>query len=175
VISLINLEHFTKRLAKNAETIRSLVEDISEEQARWKPDPEKWSILEVINHLYDEEREDFRTRLDFVLHHPDQPFPGINPAGWVIERQYNTRDLAESLQKFLQERKHSISWLEGLSPPDWNTQHTHPQFGSISAGTFMASWVVHDFLSIRQLAGLHRLYIAHLAGESHPIDYAGIW
>ena len=162
-------------MSRNAEAIRSLVEDITEEQARWKPDPEKWSILEVINHLYDEEREDFRMRLDLVLHHPDQLFPGINPAGWVIERQYNTRDLADSLQKFLQEREKSISWLESLSPPDWNAQHTHPQWGSISAGTLMASWVVHDSIHIRQLAGLHQLYIAHLIGESHSIEYAGTW
>ncbi len=156
-------------------TIRSLVEDITEEQARWKPNPEKWSILEVINHLYDEEREDFRKRLDLVLHKPGHPWPSNDPEGCIIERKYNNRDLADSLQKFLQERKHSVNWLESLSSPDWNAQYEHPQWGAISAGTLMASWVVHDFLHIRQLSGLHRVYIALLVKGSYSIDYAGTW
>ena len=59
-------------LARNAETIHRMVNGVSDEQARWKPTPEDWSILEVINHLYDEEREDFRTRIDYTLHRPGE-------------------------------------------------------------------------------------------------------
>ncbi len=171
----LNLNNLMTRLTRNVETIRNLVDDITKEQAQWKPKPTEWSILEVLNHLYDEEREDFRKRLDLVLHHPGQPWPSNDPEGWVIERQYNNRDLADSLQKFLQERKQSVIWLEGLSSPDWNAQHTHPKWGAMSAGTLLSSWVVHDFHHIRQLAGLHRAYIALLVKGSYSIDYAGTW
>ena len=78
---MVDLEHFTLRMANNAAIISSLVKDVSEAQARWKPDPQAWSILEVINHLYDEEREDFRQRLDLTLHQPDQPWPPNDPEG----------------------------------------------------------------------------------------------
>jgi len=47
-------------MANQAETIRALIQDDSDEQASWRPDSDSWSVLEVINHLYDEEREDFR-------------------------------------------------------------------------------------------------------------------
>jgi hypothetical protein len=36
-----------------------MLRGVTEAQARWKPAPEEWSILEVINYLCDEEREDF--------------------------------------------------------------------------------------------------------------------
>ncbi len=70
-------------LAVNAGVIEKLTEGVTLEQSRWKPDPDRWSILEVINHLYDEEREDFRLHLDIMLNSPDQPWPSIDPMNWV--------------------------------------------------------------------------------------------
>ena len=64
----MNLEEFTVQMVNHAAAIRSLAQGISDEQARWKPDPDSWSLLEVINHLYDEERQDFRVRLEIILH-----------------------------------------------------------------------------------------------------------
>lgn len=171
---MMNLEYFTTRLSNNAPAIQSLVRGVAEEQARWKPAPGEWSVLEVINHLYDEERQDFRTRLDLLLHHPDQPWPGIDPQGWVIERSYNTRDLEVSLNNFLLERQRSVSWLGGLSSPAWETSYEHPEAGEISAGDLLASWLAHDFLHIRQLAQLHWQHISLLV-KPCSTDYAGAW
>ena len=61
-----------KMMELNAQRIQRLVAGIAPDQARWKPDPESWSIVEVINHLYDEERYDFRVRLEIILFHPEQ-------------------------------------------------------------------------------------------------------
>jgi hypothetical protein len=171
---MIDLESFTARLSSDAETIRSLVQGVSEEQARWKPAPEEWSILEVINHLYDEEREDFRQRLDFTLHRPGQPWPDIDPQGWVVERSYNERDLQESLAGFVEERQRSVAWLKGLPSLDWEACHEHPKWGEFSAGTLMVSWLAHDLLHIRQLTVLHWEYLSRLA-KPYSTDYAGTW
>jgi hypothetical protein len=171
---MIDVEHFITRFSHNAETIGSLVRGVGEEQARWKPSPEEWSILEVINHLYDEERLDFRTRLDLLLHQPEQPWPGIDPAGWVTERSYNSRDVEDSLNHFLLERQRSLAWLRGLSAPDWAAYREHPQAGKLSAGDLLASWLAHDFLHLRQMAQLHWQYTA-LVAAPYAVDYAGPW
>ena len=60
----MELELFANQMASQAGIIHSLTLGITDEQTRWKPDPHSWSILEVINHLYDEECADFRLRLD---------------------------------------------------------------------------------------------------------------
>ena len=166
---MLNL--FVTQFANNATAIRSLVQEVRPEQGRWKPSPGEWSILEVINHLYDEEREDFRQRLDLLLHHPDQPWPGIDPAGWVVSRKYNHRDLAASLHNFLAEREASLTWLKNLSAPNWAQTYAYPVAGSISARDLLAAWLAHDMLHLRQLAQLHWQYLA----RSYATAYAGDW
>ena len=169
----MNLKHCIDRLTANAEAFAALAHDVSAEQARWRPAPDKWSILEVVNHLYDEECEDFRARLDLLLHHPEQNWPSIAPQQWASERRYNERALDESLARFLAERRKSVAWLAGLVEPNWAARYERPQ-GSLSAGDLLASWVAHDFLHIRQLARLHWQYVGALA-LPHKTAYAGEW
>ena len=119
------------RMEANAEAVAALVEAVSDEQARYKPSADDWSILEVICHLADEEREDFRARVDRTLL-PGEPWTKIDPQGWVTERAYNQRELAASLADFRSERARSIDWLRGLVDPDWEQRYTAP-WGSISA------------------------------------------
>ena len=169
----MNLDHYVTQMATQAETIRQLTVGVSDEQARWKPDPESWSILEVINHLYDEERLDFRVRLDHILHKPGVNPPGINPQGWVTERAYNTRELDPSLDNFLQEREQSLTWLRGLESPDWDATYTAP-WGEIRAGDMFAAWVAHDLLHLRQLVELHYAW-TRAQVQPYKVGYAGDW
>lgn len=170
----MNSATLINQLEVNAGTTRQLVHGLSRERAVWRFAPEKWSILEVVVHLLDEEREDFRARLDLLLHKPEALWPPIDPQGWVVQREYAEKDLGDSLQAFLGERAHSIQWLRGLASPDWLTKKEHPVAGSMSAGDIFASWVAHDFLHIRQLARIHWEFIRHDA-EPHTVGYAGDW
>jgi hypothetical protein len=127
----------------------------------------------VVCHLHDEEREDFRPRLDLVLHRPGEAWARIDPAAWVAEREYNARDLARMLQAFLAERERSLAWLGSLSAPDWSREYQAP-FGPITAGDLLASWAAHDLLHTRQLLELRRArLLAHTA--PHRTQYAGDW
>ena len=169
----MDFERSRQLLQQNSVRIRSLVRGVQAEQARWKPDPDSWSILEVINHLLDEEREDFRVRLDIILHKPDRKMPPIDPEGWVVERRYNDRNLNESLEEFLSERKVSLEWLEKIGEPDWEASY-QMSFGLIRAGDMFASWVAHDLLHMRQLVELHRAYMLGLVAP-FEVAYAGPW
>lgn len=170
----MNATWFIGRLSRNAEFLSGLVSGVDREQARWKPDPESWSVLEVVNHLYDEERDDFRRRLDLTLHHPEEPWPGIDPEAWCVEREYNQRELGESEQRFRKEREESITWLETLKSPDWNRVHRHPRLGELRAGDILASWTVHDLLHGRQLIKLQYAYSQRQIGV-FASRYAGRW
>ena len=80
---------------------------------RWKVSPEKWCLLEIICHLYDEEREDFRARLQSVLNDPSQALPLSDPEAWIASRQYLQQDFAAKLDAFLQEYR--LSSQEGVA------------------------------------------------------------
>jgi hypothetical protein len=155
----MDVEYFASRMATHAACIRALVEGITDEQARWKPDPTSWSILEVLCHLGDEEREDFRSRIDYTLHRPGEHWCRIDPAGWVTQRQYNQQE--------------SVGWLRALSSPAWDVIY-HTSWGPIAAGDLFAAWVAHDILHMRQLVEL-RWALTRADLEPRNLDYAGEW
>ena len=169
----MNYAFLRQQLTQNPNRMAALIEGVTPSQAQWKPSPDAWSILEVINHLYDEEREDFRVRLDIILHHAEDPWPPIDPQGWVTSRAYNQRDLKQSLTNFLTERQNSLAWLQSLSNPNWQATYQAP-FGPITAGDMFTSWVTHDQLHMRQLIELHRLH-TETAAAPYNMRYAGIW
>jgi hypothetical protein len=169
----MQFERLYQELAYGAEIIPALVAGITQAEAQVKPALESWSILEVICHLYDEEREDFRQRLDIILHRPGEKWPPIDPMGWVTTRKYNERDLSESLSSFAAERRQSLAWLRGLSAPNWEAEYL-TRYGPMKAGDMFASWVAHDNLHMRQLVELRRNRIVHIA-EPYDVRYAGDW
>ena len=169
----MELDRFISQMADDAQRVRALAEGVSTEQARWKPDPDSWSILEVVNHLLDEEREDFRAFLDLILHRPGETWPPIDPAGWVTQRRYNEGELDAALAGFLKARHESLAWLRGLSSRDWEATYEAP-WGPIRAGDIFAAWVAHDLLHIRQLVELHWMYTTQQL-QPYEVEYAGEW
>ncbi len=170
----MNLDATIQQMAQQAETIHSLTAGVDVTQARWRPDAESWSILEVINHLYDEERADFRVRLDILLHRPHADWPPIRPGAWVTERRYQDRDLQASLQNFLAEREKSLEWLRSLTAPNWQAMGPAPWGGTIRARDMFAAWLAHDLLHCRQLVELHYAYTV-FRNQPFSVQYAGDW
>jgi len=162
-----------RELENSTEMIRALVLGITQEEAQVKPNPESWSILEVVCHLYDEEREDFREHLDFILHRQNDEWHVIDPQSWVRERKYNEQYLDEIKEKLFAERAKSLEWLNGLADSNWNITYTS-QYGSMSAGEMFSCWVAHDNLHIRQLVELRRQKIENIT-QPYSIEYAGDW
>jgi hypothetical protein len=162
-----------QELQHSTAMIRALLAGVTPEAARRKPSAESWSILEVVCHLYDEEREDFREHLDFILHRQHEEWYANDPESWVTQRHYNEQDFAEMQEKFFAERERSFAWLKGLQNPDWEKTFTTP-YRTISAGEMFACWAAHDNLHIRQLVELRRLRLEYIT-KPYNLEYAGDW
>jgi hypothetical protein len=164
-----------RRLEANAPVVRAQLHGVGDAQARWKPAPEQWSLLEVVAHLADEELLDFRTRVDLTLHRPGEEWPRIDPERWASERRYNEGDLREALERFVAERRRSVAWLDSLGERDWTVAHAHPRFGPIRAGDLLASWLAHDLIHVRQINRLHRAWLETTLAPDFKLEYAGRW
>ena len=160
-------------LQAGAEMVRFLVSGISQVEAQIRPSLDDWSILEVICHLVDEERLDFRSHLDSTLQRPQGKWSRIDPGGWVEAHNYLGQDVNRQLDQFLEERQKSLRWLHQLDAPDWDTQIQAP-FGIIKAGDILSAWVAHDNLHVRQLVELRRARIETIT-TPYDIRYAGDW
>jgi hypothetical protein len=170
----MNPEKLISEMEQSTEIIRSLTADFDLEEARFKPTPETWSVLEVVCHLLDEEREDFRQRLDIILHRPGEAWPPIDTAGWVTSRKYLEQDYTEALNDFFVERIKSLAWLKTLENPKWDQEVMAPWDKPIKAGDMFAAWVAHDNLHIRQLVELRRARIEKIT-QPYGVYYAGDW
>ena len=164
---MINMQETVRRLAGNAEAIRALVPVLPVEQAQWKPDPETWSLTEVMEHVYNEERLDFRKHLRAMFGYPALPSERISGV-----------DCREALKGFLSEREASIAWLATLGSPDWEATITLTfspgEQLTLSAGDMLVSWVEHDLLHMRQMVELLHAWNVEQA-PPYSVQYAGGW
>ena len=162
-----------QELTQSTEIIRTLLVGISQEESQKKSQPNAWSILELLCHLYDEEREDFRARLALILERDKKEWPGIDPQNWVTMRKYNQQDFIATQANFFEERKKSLDWLKSYVKANWDISYTSP-FGTMTAGDMFASWIAHDNLAIRQFVELRRSRIEEIT-KPYDITYAGDW
>ncbi len=161
------------QLENNKSLFHQLFHGLDETAYLWKPSQNKWCLLEVICHLYDEEQEDFRIRTKSTLETPNKKLPMFDPVAWVTARKYIEQDYGKKVDAFLFERQASIKWLRSLTQPQWDNAFQHPTLGSLSAQHFLTNWLAHDYLHIRQATKLKYGYLQAVSGND--LSYAGEW
>ncbi len=169
----MNPSRLIDSLERFAGVLPAVVRGVSGEDARWRPDGVRWSILEIVLHLADEEVEDFRTRVRLTLADPAAEWPRIDPEGWAVARRYNEGELDDAVKRFVAERGASVAWLRSLQGADWSASHEHPR-GALRAGDLLVSWAAHDALHLRQIAKRFHEMAARDGGR-YSSDYAGRW
>jgi len=171
----VDADHLLASLSRMPAVLRALLAGLDAERVRRRGPDGGWSILEILGHLLDEEREDFPPRLFATLEDPTRPWPPIDPEARVRERAANeTASLEALLFELTTERAAALARLRVLPAPDWSRTYAHPALGSLSAGDLLVSWVAHDQLHLRQLLGRLREAALDVAGEASA-EYAGPW
>jgi len=161
-------------LHASARAIDALAAGATPEVASLPPAPGRWSINEVLGHLADEERNDFRMRVDYMLHRAGETWPALDPERSIREGKYNEQSLDALRTDFLLERQKSLTWLAGLHDADWAATCDHPKLGHFTAASMLCAWAAHDLLHLRQI---ERILFERLAQAAQPdrTDYAGKW
>lgn len=160
-------------LRNHIDLYKALLKESSSDLIYWRQQPDKWCLLEIVCHLYDEEREDFRFRTKWILERPGELPPMFNPIDWVTQNRYIEQDYQIMFSNFIEERKASILWLDSLNDPNWEAFYTHPKLGDLTARHYLNNWVAHDYLHIRQITKLKFDYLKDQTGAN--LDYAGKW
>ncbi len=168
---MIDLARLIDDHARFPTVILNLIQGAETSFLRERESDARWSPLEILAHLRDEEIEDFRARARAVVE--GRPIElGIRPQEWVTERRYNEMDPGAVFLDFARERADSCRWLATLAPADLEKVTDHPKIGRMRAGDFVAAWRVHDLLHARQLStALAILTVRRFDGWK--VDYAG--
>ncbi len=162
-----------EQLEVHQNVIPGLLNNLDDKAVLWKPEKDKWCLLEVALHMVYEEKTDFRARVEYALSAMKTEIPSIDPEGYIEKMDLSGIQMKDVSAEFERERKKSIAYLKTLENPNWENNLIHPQFGEMPARLFLTNWLAHDYLHIRQMTGLRYQYLARTTRED--MRYAGDW
>jgi hypothetical protein len=134
--------------------LRGLTCELSDDDARWKPAPGRFSVAEVLAHLSHSEGHCYRLRLDRVLAE-DRPEFEPDDAQMYLEL-YRDRDPEDEFAHFEEQRESNIEHLRSLPAEAGARRALHREAGEITLAQMLHEWALHDLGHIRQIAELVR-------------------
>ena len=134
--------------------LRDLMSEISEDDARWKPAPDRFSIAEVLAHLSHSEGHCYRARLDRFLTEELPEFESDDAR--LYYDLYRQADPQDSLDHFQEQRETNVEFMRTLPRSAGNRRALHREAGEITLSQMLHEWALHDLGHIRQVAELVR-------------------
>ena len=134
--------------------LRGLMAGIREEDARWKPANDRFSIAEVLSHLSHSEWHCYRARLDRFLAE-DRPEFEPDDAQMHLD-VYRSADPVVDFGHFKDQRETNVDLLRGLPAETGDRKALHRSAGEITLSQMLHEWALHDIGHIRQIAELVR-------------------
>jgi len=111
---------------KSPREIAAAVSGLSEKVLRFKPAPDKWSILEILAHLVDIETL-YAYRMRQILADRDPVIAPIDQDDWARNLGYMEESPAELIALYGLNRHHNASLLRRLKPSDLDKTAFHPE------------------------------------------------
>lgn len=134
--------------------LRGLLTGIGQEDARWKPAHDRFSIAEVLSHLSHSEWHCYRARLDRFLAE-DRPEFEPDDAQMHLDL-YRDADPDRAFGSFEQQRQANVGLLRGLPAGTGDRKALHRSAGEITLSHMLHEWALHDIGHVRQVAELVR-------------------
>ena len=168
-----SLDQAVEILSQTPVTLRSLLSGLSAPWINNNEGAQTWSPFDVVGHLIHGERTDWMPRLKIILElgesRPFDPFDRF--AQFEASKG---KSLSELLETFAALRQQNLATLKqlNLTEEHFKLKGTHPDFGSVTLGQLLATWVVHDLDHLGQIA---RVLAKQYKAEVGPwINYLSI-
>ena len=134
--------------------LRGLMSEISDEDARWKPAPDRFSIAEVLAHLSHSEGHCYRARVDRFL---AEKMPEFEPDDAQMHLElYKNADPEDAFDHFEDQRESNVEYLRSLPSGAGERVALHKELGEITLSQMLHEWALHELGHIRQIAELAR-------------------
>jgi hypothetical protein len=143
-------------LAATPDIFHALLTGVSDEQAYWKPQPDRFSIAELLEHLSHIEAHYFRANIDQILSTENAEIEPYDQNAYYAQGAYSERDAEESLAHWEEQREDNVELLQGLDPSQLSRAARHPELGKLTLAHLLNEWALHDLGHVRQLAELVR-------------------
>ncbi len=138
-----------------AGTLARLTSGVSDEKLRRRPAPQKWSVLEILAHLAEDELvTSWRYRQ--MIEHNGATMIGFDQNEWARLGDYGSWDVREALEMFRLLREANLRLLTRLTPKEWECEGNHAERGRLTVRDLARHMAAHDINHILQIERLIR-------------------
>jgi len=134
--------------------LRGLITELADEDARWKPAPDRFSVAEVLAHLSHSEGQCYRMRLDRFMAETRPQFEPDDAQMYLD--LYRGADPQQAFDHFQEQLEANLKFLRNLPHGAGDRVALHREFGEITLAQMLNEWALHDLGHIRQIAELVR-------------------
>lgn len=140
-------------LRRTPSTLNALLFGLPDEWTHANEGADTWSPFDVVGHLIHAEETDWIPRARMIIEHGEErtfePFDRFH----MFEKSKG-KSLNELLATFAGLRAENLRKLEEMSITTEMLEKggTHPEFGAVTLGQLLSTWVVHDLGHLGQIA-----------------------
>ncbi len=133
-----------------AAKLEKLIRGLSPQQLKWKSEPSKWSITEILVHLSDAEIVG-SWRMRSALGASGITIQPFDQDVWASLFQYGKRDPRLALEVFRVLRENNLVLLKGLPRESWENYGLHLERGKETITHIARMFAGHDLNHLRQI------------------------
>ena len=136
-----------------APRLKKAIQGLRPAQLKWRPEPAKWSIAEIIAHLADAEIV-ASWRMRSVIGENGITIQPFDQDAWASVFEYRDRDAKKSLETFRVLRENNLAMLKEIPKETWDNYGMHLERGKESIAHLTRMFAGHDANHIIQVESL---------------------
>ncbi len=136
-----------------APKLKKLISGLTPKQLKWRPEPGKWSIAEIVAHLADVEIV-ASWRMRSVLGANGTPIQPFDQDAWASVFQYGKRDPKRSLEVFRVLRENNLAMLKEIPRESWDHYGMHAERGKETIAHLARMFAGHDTNHVLQVESI---------------------
>lgn len=158
-----------KSLAETPARLKVALKGVPRKLLLWTPGPGKWSILEIVAHLRDMERDAYLARYRRILAEDNPTLPDLDGDLIALRDDYRSMKLPDLMRDFVKLRKECLRLLKSVKSAQWDRVGTHETAGPLSMdGLLRRQSIGNDEAHLGQIEDIKKRAAAFEALEAGP-------
>ncbi len=150
---------FFETLATTPQTLKASLKGLSKKVLLWTPAPGKWSILEILCHMRDMEREAYIERYTRILSENEPKLPDLNGEAFAVLRAYRGQKAPEVVREWVALRRQTLQLLRKTGKAQWARAGVHATAGRLTMEDLIQRHAVgNDEAHLRQIEAIKRRF-----------------
>ena len=133
-----------------AAKLKKSIQGLTAKQLKWRPEPAKWSIAEILAHLADTEIV-ASWRMRSVIGENGITIQPFDQDAWASAFDYQERDARRSLEMFRMLRENNLAMLKEIAPATWDNYGMHLERGKETIAHLARMFAGHDTNHVLQV------------------------